>query len=64
MTTTFDIAAANSYTFNPVIGNADGTANAGVTIDKTGTGTLTLSTNSPLSAARRSMPARSSSTAT
>ena len=37
-TTTFDIAGANSYTFNPVVGNADGTTNAGVTIDKTGTG--------------------------
>jgi autotransporter-associated beta strand protein len=48
VTSTFNITGNNTYTFSPVIGNADGTSNAGVAIDKIGTGTLTLTGNSPL----------------
>ncbi len=48
VTSTFNITGNNTYTFSPVIGNADGTSNAGVAIDKTGTGTLTLTGNSQL----------------
>jgi uncharacterized protein with beta-barrel porin domain len=49
--TTFDINTGQSLTFAPAIGNADGTSNAGVTIDKTGAGTLVLTGNSALSGA-------------
>ncbi|HEX3655240.1 MAG TPA: autotransporter domain-containing protein [Pirellulales bacterium] len=51
VSTTFDISSGQTLTFAPAIGNNDGTSNAGVTIDKTGAGTLVLTGNSALSGA-------------
>ncbi|MET0674815.1 MAG: autotransporter domain-containing protein [Bradyrhizobium sp.] len=39
----FDVSSGRTLSFAPVIGNADGTSNAGVTLTKLGTGTLLLS---------------------
>jgi autotransporter-associated beta strand protein len=40
----FDVSNGQTLAFAPVIGNADGTANAGVTLTKSGAGTLALNT--------------------